>query len=105
MLHGQVGPELDDLFMRSAQREMQKAHGIEHGLRCIPERLENDLLRHLGGPGPIGMAAHAVNDDEQSSMLRDGTGDSVLVLFAPAKETDIGVVHPQEDFRTSVRLN
>jgi hypothetical protein len=105
MFNGQVGPELDDLFMRSAQRKVQKAHGIEHGLRCMPERFEDDLLRHLGCSGTIGVAAHAVDNDKQGSMLRDCAGDPVLVLFAPAKETDIGVVHPQEDFRTSVRLD
>jgi hypothetical protein len=104
MFYGQVGPELDDFFMRSAEREVQKAHGIEQGLRCMPERFEDDLLRHLGSPSSIRVAAHAVDDDEQGRMLRDRTGDSVLVLFAPAKEADIGVIHAQEEFRTSVRL-
>ena len=37
-------------------------------------------------------------------MLRDRAGDPVLVLLAPAQEADIGVVNPQEEFRTSVRL-
>jgi hypothetical protein len=38
-------------------------------------------------------------------MLRHCSGDPVLVLLAPTKEADIRVVHPQEDFRTSVRLD
>jgi uncharacterized protein (TIGR00255 family) len=70
----------------------------------MPERIEHDLLRHLGGPGTIGVAAHAVDYDKHGSMLRDSAGDPVLVLFAPAEEADICVVHPQEDFRTSVRM-
>jgi len=65
MFDGKVGPQLDDLFMRSTQSEVQKAHGIEDGLRRVPECLEDDLLRHLGRPRAISMPAHAVNDDEQ----------------------------------------
>jgi len=102
---GKVRPKLDDLFMCSAQCQVQKTHGIEDRLWGMPERLENDLLRHLGCPGSIGVAAHAVDNDEQSRMLRHCGGDSVLVLLAPAKEADIRVVHPQEEFRTSVRLD
>ena len=70
----------------------------------MPERLEDDLLRHLGCTGSIGVPTHTVDDDEQGRVLRDRAGDSVLVLFTAAKETDIGVVHAQEEFRTSVRL-
>ena len=105
MFDREVGAELDDFLMRASQSEVQKAHGIEDGLRRVPERLEDDLLRHLGGPGAIGMPAHAVDDDEQGGMLRDRAGDPVLVLLAPTQEADIGVVHPQEEFRTSVRLD
>src|ERR1700755_3676515 len=90
--------------MRSPQSEVEKAHGIKDRLRGMPERFEDDLLGHLGGTSPIGMPAHAVDDDEQGRMLRDCAGDPVLVLLAPTKEADIGVVHAQEEFRTSVRL-
>jgi uncharacterized protein (TIGR00255 family) len=105
MFNREIGPQLDDFLMGSAQSEVQKAHGIEDGLRGVPERLEYDLLRHLGGSGPIGMPAHAVDDDEQGRMLSDCAGDPVLVLLAPTKEADIGVVHAQEEFRTSVRID
>src|SRR5438552_245954 len=91
--------------MRSAESEVQKAHWIEDGLRGMPECLEDDLLRHLGGPGSIGMPAHAVGDHEQGRMLSDCAGDPVLVLLAPTKEADIGVIHAQEEFRTSVRID
>ena len=102
---GKVSSELDDLFVCFAQRQVQKAHWIEEGLWGVPEGLENDLLGHLGGPGSIGMPAHAVDHDKQSTLLRDCGGDSVLVLLAPAKEADIRVIHPQEEFHTSVRLD
>jgi hypothetical protein len=65
MFDGKIGPELDDLFMGSTQSKVQKAHRIEHGLWRVPERFEDDLLRHLGRPRAISMPAHAVNDDEQ----------------------------------------
>ena len=91
--------------MGPPQSEVEKAHGIKERLRRMPERFENDLLRHLGCPGTIRMAAHAVNNDKQGRMLGDCAGDPVLVLFAPAKEADIGVVHAQEEFRTSVRID
>jgi hypothetical protein len=91
--------------MGPPQSEVQEAHGIKKGLGRMPERLEDDLLRHLGRAGAISMPAHAVNDDQQGRMLRDGAGNPVLVLFAPTKETDIGVIHAQEEFRTSVRID
>ena len=91
--------------MGSAQSEVQKAHRIEDGLRGMPKCLEDDLLGHLGGPGSIGMPAHAVDDHQQGRMLSDCAGDPVLVLLAPTKEADIGVVHAQEEFRTSVRID
>src|SRR3569833_88827 len=91
--------------MGPPQREVQEAHGIKEGLRRMPERLEDDLLRHLGRAGAISVPSHAVVDDLQGRMLRDRAGDPVLVLFAPTKETDIGVIHAQEEFRTSVRID
>ena len=51
------------------------------------------------------MAAHAIHDDEQGRMLSHSGRDPVLILLAPAKEADVRVVHPQEEFRTSVRLD
>ena len=84
---------------------MQEAHGVEERLRGVPEGFEDDLLRYLGSLGSVRMASHAVNDHEQRGMLGHRGRDPVLVLFASAQETDIGVVHPQEGFRTSVRLD
>ena len=91
--------------MGPTESEVQEAHGIKNGLRRVPESLEDDLLRHLGCPGTIGMPAHAVDDDEQGRILRDRAGDPVLVLLAPTEEADIGVIHAQEEFRTSVRID
>jgi hypothetical protein len=96
--------ELHDLFVRSAESEVQKAQGVEQRVRCVPERLQNGLLRYLGGLRAVGMPTHSVDHDEQRRILRRGYGYPVLVLLATAKEADIGVLHPQEEFRASVRL-
>src|ERR1700750_1945294 len=91
--------------MGPPQSKVQKTHRVKDRLRRVPEGLEDDLLRHLGSPGSISMPAHAVDDDEQGRMLRDCAGDPVLVLLAPTKEADVCVVHAQEEFRTSVRID
>jgi uncharacterized protein (TIGR00255 family) len=105
VLDGQVRAELYDLFMRTAQCQVQEAHRVKEGLRGVPEGFEDNLLRHLGSPRSVGVAPHAIDHNKQCGMLRHCGGDSVLVLLAPAQETDVGVVHPQEEFRTSVRLD
>ena len=104
MLDRQMRSQLHHLFVRSSEREVQEAEWIEQGLWRVPERFENDLLGHLGRLRAIGMAAHAVDDDEQRRVLGRGYRDPILVLLAPAKEADIGVLHPQEEIRASVRL-
>jgi uncharacterized protein (TIGR00255 family) len=71
----------------------------------MPKGFEDDLLRHLGSLCSVRVASHAVNYDEQCAMLRHRGRDPVLVLLAPAQESDVSVVHPQEEFRTSVRLD
>ena len=50
----------------------------------VPERVENDLLRHLGRSRTIRVAAHSVNNDEQRGMLRYRGRNPVLVLLTPA---------------------
>jgi hypothetical protein len=50
------------------------------------------------------MAAHAVDDDKQRRVLGGSRGDPILVLLASAKEAYVGVLHPQEEIRASVRL-
>jgi hypothetical protein len=42
------------------------------------------------------VAAHAVYDDEQRRMVRDGGGYPILVLLATAQEADVGVLNAQE---------
>ena len=104
MLDRQLGAELDDLLVRAPESQVQKSHRVEERLRCLREGLEDDLLRHFGGTGAIGVTAHAVHDDEQRAVLGNRGRDPVLVLLASAQETDIGVVHSQEEIRASVRL-
>src|SRR6185437_6662258 len=96
--------ELHYLFVRFAEREVQKAERIEQGVGRVPERFQDRLLRYLSRLRAVGMPAHPVDDDEQRRILGRGYGDPILVLLAPAKEADIGVLHPQEEIRASVRL-
>ncbi len=83
---------------------MEKAERVEQGLGRVPEGFEDCLLRHLGSSGAIRVSTHAVHDNKQRRVLGSGSRHSVLVLLASAKEADIGVLHPQEEIRASVRL-
>ena len=104
LLERQLRAELDDFFVRAAQRQVQEAERIEQRLGRVPEGFEDHLLRDLGRARAIGVAAHAVDDDEQRGVLGDRGGDPVLVLLAASEQADIGVLDPQEGFRASVRL-
>src|SRR5882757_3755638 len=58
LLDRQVCPELHDLLMGTTQCQVQEAHGVEERLRGMPEGLEDDLLRYLGGPRSVRVASH-----------------------------------------------
>jgi hypothetical protein len=68
------------------------------------EGFEDYLLRHVRGPGAIGMSAHAIDHEQQRRVLGHDCGDPILVLLAPAQQADLCVFDPQEKFRASVRL-
>lgn len=68
------------------------------------EGIEHDLAGDFRGARTVGVAPHAVHDDEQRRMVRHRGGYPVLVLLAPAQEADVGVLNPQEEIRASVRL-
>ena len=91
--------------MRAAKCQVQKTQGVEERMRGVPERLQDDLLRYLSGACAVGVAPHAVDYHKQCGMLGHYGRDPVLVLFTPAQEADFGVFNPQEDVRTSVRLD
>src|SRR6185437_17147680 len=104
LLERQRGAQLDDLLVRAAEDQMEESHRIEERLRGMREGVEDGLARDLRGARTVGVAAHAVRDEEQRRMLRHGDGDPVLVLLAPAQEADVDVLNAQEEFRASVRL-
>src|SRR5262249_43960192 len=99
VLNRKVRSKLHHLFVRTAERQVKKAHWIEQRLSRVPERLEDDLLRHLCCLRSICVASHAIDNHEQSSVLRHGGGHPVLILLAPAEEADVSVVNPQEEIR------
>src|SRR5688500_3092739 len=55
MLKRQTPANAHHFLMRAPQRHMQKAQRVEKGMRRVPESLDHDLLRDLGGARPFGM--------------------------------------------------
>jgi hypothetical protein len=64
LLKGQMRPDLDHLLMSSTERHMQKTKRVKQRLRCVPEALEQNALRHLGRTRAVGVPAHAVDNHE-----------------------------------------
>ena len=104
MLDGKLCPELHDFLVSTAQGEMQETERVEKGLRRVPKRFENRLLRDLGRLGTVGVSAHSVDHDQERGVFGNSCRNPILVLFAPSEEAYIGVLHPQESIRASVRL-
>ena len=61
--------ELRDVVVRPAQRHVQEAERIEHRQRGLAERFEQALERGVRGAAAVGVAAHAVDDDQQRGLL------------------------------------
>ena len=93
---GSDAPSLTTSSCARPEHQVEEAQRIEQRLRGMPEGIEHDLAGDLRGARTVGVAAHAVDDDEQRRMLGHGGGDPVLVLLAPAQEADVGVLNPQE---------
>ena len=96
LLERQRRAELDDFLVRAAEHQVQESQRIEERLRAVPEGIEHDLAGDLRGARTVGVAAHAVDDDQQRRMLGDGGGYPVLVLLAPAQKAEVGIFNPQE---------
>jgi hypothetical protein len=104
LLERKVHAETHHVLMRTTQRHVEKAQRIEERMRCVPERFQNGLLRDLCRAGALGVATHAIDDKQQSSVLSDCRDDPVLVFFASPYERDISVLDPQEGTRHLIRL-
>ena len=50
----------------------------------LRERVEDKLLRDLGGLRTVGVAPHAIDNNQQSRLFGNRHGDPILVLLAPA---------------------
>src|SRR5688572_4919608 len=87
--------ELCYFVVRTAQRHVQEAERIEHRQRSLAERFEQALERGVRGAAAVGVAAHAVDDDQQRGLLRHRDRYAVLVVFAVSEETHICVLDPQ----------
>ena len=81
---GRLLSELGHLLVSAAQRQMQESERIEDGLRRVPERFDQHLDRRLGSARAVGMAAHAVDHDQQRGMLRDRDRNAILIVGAIA---------------------
>ncbi len=68
---------------------MQESERVENRMRRLPERLEEARERGLGRARALGMAAHAVDDDEERRFVVGGDRDPVLVFFAVADEAQV----------------
>ena len=73
----------------------RKPSGSNIGSGGLLERIQQALQRGVGGAAAVGMAAHAVDDDQQRGLVRDRDGDAVLVVFAITDQTQICMLDPQ----------
>lgn len=104
LLQRQMQADFHHFLVRTPEREMQEAQGIEQGMRRMPERFEKHLQRDFRGLSAIRVTAHAVHHHKQARVLRDGRRHPILIIFPVAEKTDVGVFDLQEETRASVRL-
>ena len=101
--HGRARPRVDALtvaqprhfVVRPAQRQVQKAHGIEHRQRRVPEGIQQAFQCCIGGAAAIGMATHAVDHDQQRRLVVGGYRNPVLVVLTITDQTYICMLDPQ----------
>ena len=103
LLERQPGAERDHGLVDAAERQVQEAEGIEQRLRRVPEGLDQQLLRGLGSERTVGMAAHAVDHDQQRGVLGHGDGTTILVVLAPPDQARFCVLDTQSG--TGIPLN
>ena len=74
--------DVEARLVRTAEREMQEAERIENGLWRVPEGFDQRLDGSLGCLGAVGMAPHAVDDDEQGGVFGDRNRHAILIVVA-----------------------
>src|SRR5690606_21748179 len=77
-----VVAELDDLRMRKRERDREEPLRIEDRSALLGEAALQGRDGDLGGLAAFGMAAHAVDDDEQRRGFARQHVDSVLIVLA-----------------------
>ena len=96
---GSPRPSVDHRIVGPPDRQVQESLGVEERTTRLPELADHGAYRHVGRPGAVGMAAHAVHDDEECRPVADGDGDSILVFFAIPEEAQIRVLDMQVSLR------
>ena len=83
--------------MRPTDGQMQKADRVKDRMldtvECIPHRLHSQL----GCTGPVGVAAHAIDGDQQDRLLVRHDHNAVLVLFPITDQAQICILDSQGD--------
>ena len=88
----EAGADRDDGRVGAADREVQESERIEQRLGLGAEQVEHHLAADFGGARAVGVAAHAVHDDEQRRAFARGDRGTILVVFAVAGQADLGAL-------------
>ena len=91
-VHREPGADRDDGRVRAAEREVQEAERIEQRLGLCAEQVEHHLAGDFRRARAVGVAAHAVHDDEQRRTVARGDRGAVLVVLAVAGQADLGAL-------------
>ena len=70
---------------------MQECQWIEQRLRQRGKPRHQRLAGDFRGARAIGMATHAIERTDQSGCRLGNDGNTILVLFAGADQTDFGI--------------
>jgi hypothetical protein len=81
--------------MSAAQRHVQKPQRIENRCWYLLKRVEQTAQRGIRSATAIGMAAHAIDDDQKRRVVIGRNGDAVLVIVAITDQTQLCMLDPQ----------
>jgi hypothetical protein len=81
--------------VRAAKRQVQQPIGVEQRPARRAELLSHRAHGRFGCPRAVGMATHAIYDRKQRIIAIGDDGDTVLVFFAIAEETQFSVLDLQ----------
>jgi hypothetical protein len=92
---GQAQTEADDGLVRAADRQVQESVRVEQRSAGVPEFLDHRTNRDFRGARPVGVAAHAVDDDEKCGSVAHGDCHAILVFLAITKNAHVRVLDLQ----------